>query len=86
VAAAIECFDLTKTYSRHVTALHDITLQIAKGSSFGPDRPLPQYRQHTTGAHSSLLQYWRDRGTRRLQFHNAIAHALLYHRAMLILF
>jgi ABC-type sugar transport system ATPase subunit len=35
VTAAIECFDLTKSYSRHVTALHNITLYIAKGSSFG---------------------------------------------------
>jgi ABC-2 type transport system ATP-binding protein len=35
VTAAIECFDLTKTYVRHVTALHNITLHIAKGSSFG---------------------------------------------------
>jgi ABC-2 type transport system ATP-binding protein len=33
--AAIECFDLTKTYSRHFTALHNITLQVAGGSSFG---------------------------------------------------
>jgi ABC-2 type transport system ATP-binding protein len=32
---AIDCLDLTKTYARRVTALHEITLQITAGSSFG---------------------------------------------------
>ena len=31
----IECIELTKAYGAHVTALHDLTLTIEQGSSFG---------------------------------------------------
>jgi ABC-2 type transport system ATP-binding protein len=33
--AVIECIDLTKTYGRRVTALHNLTLTIDEGTSFG---------------------------------------------------
>ena len=33
--AVIECVELSKSYSRHVTALNNISLSIDEGSSFG---------------------------------------------------
>jgi ABC-2 type transport system ATP-binding protein len=33
--AVIECIDLTKTYGRRITALHNLTLSINEGTSFG---------------------------------------------------
>src|SRR5579884_2629777 len=33
--AAIECIELTKTYGRRTTALHNLTLTINEGTSFG---------------------------------------------------
>src|SRR5579884_1381433 len=33
--AAIECIELTKTYGRRTTALHNLTLTIDEGTSFG---------------------------------------------------
>lgn len=33
--AVIECIELSKTYSRRVTALHDLSLTIDEGTSFG---------------------------------------------------
>src|SRR5262249_40872288 len=35
VSAAIECIELSKTYSKRITALNNLTLSVNKGSSFG---------------------------------------------------